>query len=221
MTNSLDIQQLWSQLSDKLDRNWKLNLEVIKSTNLGKAKKKMTSLIWILAFTLLFYGAASYLLIKMIVLNWGSTPIVVSGIILAVWTLMICIGTVQELELISRLDYSQPVTVLQKQLGQIRLIIIKYFRLISWILPFSFAFIPPFFMVLFGIDITAEAPINWMVWNVVIVIALFLPITLWINKKLSIKNADKDWMQSVLKGSGSQINEAIVLLQEIEKFEKE
>lgn len=221
MTQSMNIQNIWGELEKKLDRNWKLNLEIIRSTNLEKTRKKMTSFIWITSLTLAFYIFATYFFVHFTITSLGSPFIVASGIILASWTLLICIGAVHELELISRINYASPVTILQKQLSQIRLIVVKYLRLASWILPFSFVFIILFFKVLFGIDIAANAPLDWVLWNITISVALFLPLTIWINKKLNTRNIDKKWMYSVLKGNGSQIIDSIEFLKEIERFEKE
>lgn len=216
-----DVNSLWNTLEIKLDRNWKLNLELIRRTNLDRIKKKMSGLTWVVGITLAFYGIATLYFISFTANNLTSPFVALSGIILAIWTLSISIASIHELELISRVDYAKPIVDVQKNLNKLKLAIIRYFRLGVWILPFSFVFIIVFFKVLFNLDIAAEADRNWIIWNQVIIIGLFLPFTIWAHRKLSPQNADKEWMNKLLKGNGSQVNDAIVLLKEIEEFEKE
>ncbi len=216
-----DLQKIWMDIDQKLDRNWKLNLEIIKKTNLDKAKRKMNKLIWVIAITLAFYSVFAFLFVRFAVINWTSPHLAATGIILAVWTLLICVGAVHELEVISRVDYADPVTDLQKQLAKVRVLILRYLRIAAWILPFNFVFVMLFFKVIFGIDIVANAPTNWLIWNLVISVVLFLPLTIWIHRKLDPKHIDKKWMQALLKGNGSQISDAIDFIREIDEFEQE
>jgi flavoprotein len=41
------------------------------------------------------------------------------------------------------------------------------------------------------------------------------------HRKLNPKNADKKWLNWLLQGSGSQVNEALEFLKEIDEFVEE
>lgn len=215
------LKTLWQGLDEKLDRNWKLNLELIKQSNLDKARKKMNSLIWLKGLEISFYGAFTAVFVYMTVVNWPSLGLAGTGIVFAIWTLSICIGAVHELVMITEIDYAEPVATLQKKLIRIRLAIIKYLRLAVWILPFYFGFVILFFKVLWNVDIVAVGDPDWIKWNLVIAVVLFLPLAIWMHIKLNPKNANKKWMHSLLRGMGSQINDALHLLDEVENFEKD
>lgn len=215
-----NLQNLWASIDQKLDRTWKLNLEVIRQTNLNQVRSKMSSLIWVKGFTLAFYLLFTLLFIGFAAANWPAPNMVVTGILFAAWTLAIAVASVHELSLIRSIDYSEPVTVLQKKLGQLRLTIIRYLRLCVWILPLNFGFIILFFKVLWGVDIVDVGNTAWMIGNITFSLVVFVPLAVWLHRKLSPENAHKPWMNRVLRSNGSQITEALTFLKEIEKFER-
>jgi len=221
MTTSLEeIKLLWNTYEQKLDRNYKLNLELLKRTNLDKAKNKIRKLTWMTGITLAFYVMVTFFLVVFAIGNISSISVAVSSGILALWTLLISIAAIHELELISRMDYSAPVAELQKRMSQLKLVIIRYLRLGVWIFPLYMVFVVMFFKVIFGIDIVANADTGWLLWQLPVML-LFTLGAIWAQKKLSPKNAEKPWMNKLLSGNGSQITEALSLLDEIEQFEKE
>ncbi len=214
------LQALWKTLDQKLDRNWQLNLEIIRKTNLDKARRKMNGLIRTISITLAFYALLASWFIHLTIQNWSSPFVAGSFMIIAVWSLFLCFAAIRELTLITQIDYTSPILELQKKLSHIRLMILRHLRILVWILPFSFVFVILFFKLLFGIDIAANAPLDWIIWNNVICLVLFVPLSLWLYKRLSPQNADKAWMQKALKGSGSQLTDALELLKEIREFEE-
>jgi hypothetical protein len=216
-----DLQKIWAGLDAKLDRNWKLNLELIRQTNLDKVQRKMTNLIWMKGIGLAFYVLSTILFVSFTASNWATSHIAAAGIILSVWTLAGCITFIRELSMISQLDYAAPITTLQKNLNQIKLVIISHLRVAVWIAPLYFVFIIVFFKVLFGIDIVAIGDPNWIWANGLLSVLVFLPAAIWVHIKLSPKNADKKWMNGLLRGNGSQVSDAMGFLTEIERFEEE
>ncbi|MEQ9440391.1 MAG: hypothetical protein RIG62_15155 [Cyclobacteriaceae bacterium] len=215
-----NLRTIWTGIDQKLDRNWKLNLKVIRQTNLNQVRRKMTQLIWVKGFTLAFYLLFTLLFAGFAVANWPIPHLVATGALFALWTLAVSVASIHELALVRSLDYAEPVTVLQKKLGQLRLTIISYLRLGVWVLPLNFGFIILFFKVLWGVDIVAVGDPAWMIGNIIFSIVVFVPLSLWLHRKLSPENAYKPWMNRVLGGNGSQITGALAFLKEIEKFER-
>jgi len=216
-----DLKLSWANLDQKLDRNWKLNLQLIRQTNLDKAQRKITNLIWAKGLALAVYFISLILFVEFTFDNLGVIHLATTGILLSTWTLAICITSIHELHLITTIDYALPVPDLQKKLVSIRLATVKYLRLGIWIIPLSFAFTILFFKAIFGVDIVAVGDTNWMIANGVFSLVVFVPLAIWLTKKISPKNAEKKWMNKLLKGNGSQITTAIDFLKEIESFEKE
>ena len=216
-----ELKSIWNQINEKLDRNWQLNMELIRRTNLNKVKTKMRRQIWINGLTLTFYMFWALLFIIFVIKNWYVPYVALAGAILGVWTLAICAASIHELELITSLDYAQPINELQKKLSRIKLLMIRYLRLGVWIFPLYFVFIVLMFWMFWGIDIITMGDQTWIIGNVIISIIVFLPLSIWAHSKLSAKNAHTKWMNALLRGNGNQIVEALKLIEEIEVFEKE
>ncbi len=216
-----NIKQIWTEVSEKLDRNWRLNLELIRNTNLDKAKNKLRGLIWVKGITLGFYVVTAILFLSFAIVNWQVPHIAGSGMILALWAGAICVASIHELELLNNLNYEDPINVMQKKLSKIKLTFIRYLRLGVWIIPLYFVFIILLIKVLWGVDIVAVGDRTWILSNVVISVVVFLPFAVWAHFKLSPENVHTKWMNRLLQGNGSQISDAIQLLDDIERFETE
>jgi hypothetical protein len=87
--------------------------------------------------------------------------------------------------------------------------------MVLMILPFHMAFVVVINEILFNVDLIKVADPLWMIAQTLV---LILP-TIWIYRNLSPKNAHKKWVNWLLQGNGSQINEAQNFINEIEKFE--
>ena len=220
MNNLQNVEKLWSELNEKMDRNWKLNLEILKTANLDKARRKLRHLIFINSLTLIFYGIFAILFAIFAVRNWDVLHYAITGIVLATWTTLVCAAAIHEVELLTGIDYSKPIPDLQKRLIKMKLTSIKYMRLAVWIFPLNFAFIILFFKFLFGVDIVAIADQSWLIGNLIFSAVFFVPLAIWAHRKLSPENAHKPWINALLRGNGSQITEAAGYLSEIEAFEK-
>lgn len=214
------LQQTWNRFEQKLDQNRQLNLHLLRKVNLEKTKSKLSSLIWQQELTIIFYLMAGSWFIYFSAAHWGNWTSVFSGGILAVWSFIGTASAIYQLQLILNLDYSKPVIQLQKKLMTLKTSIIKNLRLAGWILPFYMAFVVVGFQVLFGVDIIREMEPHVLVWNGIFSVSLIF-VSLWIHKKLSPINADKDWLNWLIQGSGSQVNEALEFLKEINEFENE
>lgn len=215
-----ELQQTWSRFEQKLDQNRKLNLQLLKKVNLDKAQTKLRGLVWQQSLTIFFYAVAGSWLMYFSATHWGIWHYVASGGILAVWSFIATASAIHQLQLILSTDYSAPVLQLQKKLMSIKISIIKNLRLAGWVLPFYLAFMVVGFEILFGVDLIGQMESQVLIWNGMLSLLLIF-VAGWIHKKLDPKNADKDWLNWLIQGSGSQVNEALEFLNEIEEFEKE
>ena len=220
MKENQNIEQLWSEINEKMDRNWKINFELVRRMNLDKAKRSLKRLIWIESITLAFYALCALFFVTFAVRNWDVLHYAITGVLLAGWTILICIAAIHEIHLLTSIDYSDPIPSLQKKLTELKLTTIKYLRLAVWILPLNFAFIILFFHFIFGVDIVSIAGTTWLIGNLIFSVVVFVPLAIWGHRKLSPINANKPWMNALLRGNGSQIDDAARFLHEIHAFEK-
>jgi hypothetical protein len=210
-----NLQNTWSKHEEKLQKSINLNLELLKRVNVKSARSKMTSLIWINALTLVFYQVVMWYFVYYSVIRWPIVQFVIAGLLLAVWSGIISYGAIRQLKLILEIDYASPVTIVQKQLQKVKIAIVHFLRMALMILPFHMVFIIVINDILFNVDIINLADPVWMILQTLI---LIIP-TIWIYRNLSPKNANKKWVNWLLRGNGSQINEAENYIKEIEEFE--
>lgn len=220
MKDFIDLQQAWARHERKLDQNRKLNLKLLRKVNLKNTRSKLKQLVWQNALTAIFYIFAALYFIKFTNDHWPVLHFLLSGMALAGWSGTIAYGAIKQLRLILMIDYSGPVTELQKKLSNIKIVIIKNLRLAGWALPFHIAFMVVAFEILFGIDIIRNSDSDWLMWNGILALG-FIGVAIFIHRKLSPANVDKKWINRLIQGSGSQVGEALEFLKEIEKFEKE
>jgi len=215
------LKQAWSGLEQKLNKNWKLNMALLRTTKLDTAKRKMHNLIWKKSVTLGFYGLFTFLFISYALSRWPVPHQVITGVVLAIWSLSFTITSAKELNLILSIDYSQAIPLVQRQLIEVKMAIIRYLRLGVWILPLYFSFVILFFDVILGVDIVERGEQTWLISNLLFSVVVFIPVALWIHHKLGPRNAGKKWMNSLLLGNGSQINDALMFLDDIKTYEDE
>ena len=208
-------RELWSQHEQQLQQQVSINTDLLRKINMDKVEKKMKSLVRIKAIALSFYILIGSLLIGYIVAKWPQPVFVISGVILAVLAFTIVYTSVKELKLILTIDYSATISQLQKQLLNIRSVVIKYLRKLIWIFPLYMAFVVLFFDLVFGINIIQHGDRIWILMQSVISVFVMIPLVVWMLKKLVPENADKKWMRWILKGNGTQITEALELLREV------
>ncbi len=109
----MDIKQLrdaWQNQEQKLEATRSLNIAVLKELKLDKAKSKINQLLFLPIISLVFFSL------------FFSFAFVVSS--------------VRQLHGILSLDYQQPVTILQRQLSNLKLSILFNLKIAAAILPF-------------------------------------------------------------------------------------
>ena len=216
----MKLQEAWARHETILGKNRKLNLELLRKVNIKSTQSKVKQLVWQSGATIAFYSVTALYFMKFTADHWPVWYFVLSGLAVTGWSLAIAFGSANQLRLMLAIDYSRPVTELQKTIAKIKLKIIKNLRLAGWTLPFYWAFMIVAFEVLFGIDIIKQNDRAWLIWNGVLSIG-FIGLAIFIHQKLREENIDKKWINWLLQGSGSQLSEAQGFLKEIEDFEKE
>lgn len=210
------IQGTWIEHEKKLEKSWKLNLELLRKVNVRSAQSKLTSLIWMNALTLIFYQAVLWFSVYFIAFHSTNMASFISGLTLIIWSGIISLGAVIQLKLILEIDYSAPVTIVQKHLQKVKIAIVHFIRMAFLILPVYIVFPVILFDILFDISLVHLMDPAWMIIQTLV---LVFP-TIWIYRNFSPKNVNKKWINWLLQGNGSQINEAQRFLNEIEVFEK-
>jgi len=216
-----DLKNIWAQYDQKIERNWQLNMHLLRQTNFDKAKSQLSYVTGLNVVSLVISGSLMILYASFVYQNIQSIYFAAAGLILFCWTLLIAISAIEQLNIIHSIDYSAPVLEIQKRLQKLRLCIIRYLRLSILVLPLYMAHTLFWSKLLLDLDMVQVADNNWWLVQGAITLVVFVPLTIWLFRKLSPKYVHKRWMSKIISGSGGkQIIKAIDLLEEIRQFEK-
>lgn len=215
-----DIQKLWKQSEALLDENRKLNLTLLKEIKLDKAKSSLIGLMFLPISTLTIYTIIGFYAIYFTINNSLQWYFTFSGSIVTFFSFWLVWSSIKQLKLITSIDYTEAVVKIQKKIAKLKIAVVQNLRIVAWLLPFG-PFVGIFFIkVIFHVDIMSLLDFN-MILSFGILTVLLEVISLILLKALHPKRINSKWLNWLLSGSGSQVNEALKYLSAIEDFQKE
>lgn len=213
-----DYQNLWQDLENSVEQNWKLDMDVLRQENLNKASSKLKNLFRVKLFILCFFLAVFAYLAVLIVKYLSTIATVVTLASFEFWIIIVICVLIYELFLINKFDYNDPLPILLKRLSLIKLSTIRLLRTGTLILPFNTILLG--YYIISGENMIKVIMLNGMDWPLIISLAFSMLVSIWSFRKLSPKNAKKKWMYELLRGNGSQVMDAIYFMNEIRSMEK-
>lgn len=217
---NVNIHELWKQNETLLDSTRKLNATLLREVKLDKAKSSLRSLLFLPISTILFFLFAASYALYFAVANWGTWYFMFSGAVVALFSVMLVVSSVKQLQQILSVDYNAPIVKLQKDISKIKFSVVTNLRIGAWLLPFS-PFIALFIVkALFQFDMV-EVMNYHMIVSFGIATIILEALSLMVLRALRPKNINKRWLNWLLQGSGSQVDEALGFLKQIEEFEQE
>ena len=215
------LKAIWSNHDKNLDRNMKLNLSTLNELNLKKTKSKMHNLMFRRIAEALCFLVVVMALGSFIASNLSLSAPTISALILIVFGIIGLIGSIGQIILVRLINYSDPITLIQKQLAQIKAHSVQVFKLLILSIPFYMSYIFFGFKLIFGTDLYAVADTKWLIVQFIISLSLLVP-TQWLYKQLCKKTTTHNWVKKLIEDlGGKQISKAVDFLEEIEKFKME
>lgn len=216
-----ELQQAWQQYDRKLDRHIKLNQQVLQEINRNKAQSRLRNLLIIRAIESVFFLGVMLILGNFMAQHWEHPPLLLSALVLNIFTIIGFSGSIGQIILIFRLDYSQPILAIQKKLKQIEAHLIQNLRLLLLSIPFYLAYLLIGFRALWGVDLYTHGNPTWWIAQIAFSVAL-IPVALWLYRKIHFRNMHIAWVRSFIYGAGGQsVEKALRLLGDLEEFEQE
>jgi hypothetical protein len=169
---------------------------------------------------MVFYIITTNYAIYFSIINKEIWYLMFSGAVIAFFSILLVISSIKQLSRILSVDYNSSIMEMQKKLVEIKLSILSNLRIAAYLIALS-PFVGIFFTkVLFNIDLVANIN-SEMIIPIAIITVLLEIISLLLLRALRYNNINKKWLNWLLVGSGSQVDEAIGFLNEIREFEKE
>ena len=227
MNNNDELMQLWQSYDKKLNTSLAINKHCIEAI---QTQKILTAFSHVKAYNYVEIGTGLFcmwLLGSFLANNITNLYFVAAAAVLMLFCLVAIIGAAHQLVLIGQLQYSGAVIAGQRKLTLmqstvfIQTSIVTYLRLALLSLPFYTAYLIIGFKVFFGINIVEQGNSNWWISQIVLSI-LFVPLSIWMYKKISYKNLHIPWVRTLIEGAGGKATrKAMDYIQELNEFEKE
>jgi hypothetical protein len=214
------LQSLWQQHETALTAQRQLNLHLLREINLGQAKASLRRLLFLPVSSLLFFGLVAAYALHFLFLHGQAWYYLVSGSLVLLFSTLLVLASIRQLYRLLTVDFQAPVVTLQRKLARLKSVMVDGLRIAAWALAFA-----PFFGVfiaqaLFGFDLVANQATG--LTGALFVLSLVLGLGAWLfSRALRPGNLHQQWINWLLAGSGSQVEEAMGFLGEIQAFEAE
>jgi hypothetical protein len=217
---NLDIQNIWKQSEALLEANRKLNLTLLKEMKLHKAKSSLFGLLFLPISTLFFYTITGFYAMYFAIEHAQFWYFAFSGAVVTFFSFWLVWSSIKQLKLILSINYTEAVVKIQEKLTMLKTSIVQNLRIVAWLLPFG-PFVGLFFVkAIFNIDLIVLLNFNMIISFGIATIILEV-VSLLLLRALHQKSFDSKWLNWLLLGSGSQVNDALQYLKSIEDFQKE
>ncbi len=216
----ISLQEIWKQNEMVLKNTRSLNLALLKEVKLDKVKRSLNNLLFLPISTMVFLGLVASYAIYFAVENLENWYFIFSGGVVAFFSVMLVVSSIMQLIQILTIDYNELVLKLQKDISRIKLSVVYKLKIVAWLLPFG-PFVGLFVIkALFNFEMMTLVNFNLILLVGITTIILEI-LSLLLLRALKPKNANKKWLNWLLWGSGSQVNEALRFLGQIEDFKTE
>lgn len=216
-----ELKELWKHYDARLEKNWNLNLKLIKDMKLEKTKSSMNRFTFFMSLSILFDFFIANYLVKFIIDNFSNITLTAPAYLLSIITCIAIIWSFYQLGLVLTIGYSAPVVDIQKKIEKLRLEKLKFNKFIFYV---SYPFVYFGGFVLLHLDIT-QFPVSWMIPNIVLAI-LWIPLCNWLIRKYNTPGLTSKFWKSLSKDSSltpesasMSLNKSLTFLKEIREFE--
>lgn len=196
----------------------KQHLSLLREVKLDKAASALRSLLFLPLSTLVFFTFTASYSLFFVVSQWESWYFAFSGAVVAFFSVLYMIVSIRQLQQILSLRYSEPILALEKDISRIKSSVVDNLSIAVWLLPFGPFVGVFFFKVFFNFDLTSIVSLDFLASFGLITILLEV-ISLLLLKAFSAKNLDKKWLNSLLRGNGSQVDEALAFVHQAKESE--
>jgi lysylphosphatidylglycerol synthetase-like protein (DUF2156 family) len=208
---------LWKEQYEKIDQSLAINKRILKETISQKARSALRSLIRIKAFGivaailwLLVLGAA----LSVAILNYSSAAnyFVISVSAIFFINVKALYDYIKHLVWVNNINYDGSITEIQKKLVKLQLSIFQHVRIMFLQLPFWTTFTLS--------DKWFPQHASWMyIIFQILFTASFIYLAFWLYKNITLANANKKWVKSLIEGAGGKsVSKALEFYKEIEEF---
>jgi hypothetical protein len=217
-----DLRKTWAEYDRKLDTNIRLSRQLLVATNLNRVRSPLRRLAFFLGVESVIQFAVVVALGSFIYENMATPRFALAGAALDVFAIAILIAMIRQIASALQIDYDKPIAVIQKQLGKLRVLRIRYIQGIFLVA--TLVWTPLLIVALkgfWGLDAYRLFGTAYLVANVLVGVAI-IPLAIWLSKKFGDRMGRSPMIQRFMRDlAGYNLNAATGSLATLAKFEEE
>jgi hypothetical protein len=217
-----DLRKTWAEYDRKLDTNIRLSRQLLVATNLNRVRSPLRRLAFFLGVESVIQFAVVVALGSFIYENMATPRFALAGAALDVFAIAILIAMIRQIAGALQIDYDKPIAVIQKQLGKLRVLRIRYIQGIFLVA--TLVWTPLLIVALkgfWGLDAYRLFGTAYLVANVLVGVAI-IPLAIWLSKKFGDRMGRSPMIQRFMRDlAGYNLNAATGSLATLAKFEEE
>ena len=127
-----ELKNIWSAYDKKLERNWSLNLKLVKEMNLQKTKSSINIFTFIKSLEIIFFFIAAHYLINFIIDNYQNFSLTAPAYLLSTVSYIALIWGFYHIGLVLMINLSEPIIDIQKKIEKLKIQKLRYNKFIFY-----------------------------------------------------------------------------------------
>jgi len=216
---AVELKKILEAYDRKLDKTLRLNKLSMKNIQLEKSQNSTKKILISRVFEVAAFSFLTIFLSRYIANNWDHTHLLISGVIVNIFSLLALVGSIGQLVLLQQIDYSKPIVEIRKKIELINAHGLLFVKIIFLSAPFWWSYAIVAIDLFLGVDLYVHLDSDFVLRYLVFNFLLIIPL-IWFLNKLSYKNLHINWIRKTIGFLiGRKTNKALIFLNEIEKFE--
>ncbi len=215
---ALELKKIMAAYDNKLDKTLRLNKSLMNELRLEKSQNSIKKILRYRIFEVVIFSFLAIFLGWYIANNLDQTHLVISGIILHVFTLVALVGSIGQIVLLQQIDFSKPIIEIRKKIELVNSHGLLFVKLIFLSAPVWWSYAIVAIDLFLGTDLYLYLDPDFVLRYLVINFLLIIPL-LWVFYKLSYKNLHIKWVRKTIRlFTGTKTMKALEFLNDIEEF---
>ncbi len=215
---ALELKKIMAAYDNKLDKTLRLNKSLMNELRLEKSQNSIKKILRYRIFEVVIFSFLAIFLGWYIANNLDQTHLVISGIILHVFTLVALVGSIGQIVLLQQIDFSKPIIEIRKKIELVNSHGLLFVKLIFLSAPVWWSYAIVAIDLFLGTDLYLYLDPDFVLRYLVINFLLIIPL-LWVFYKLSYKNLHIKWVRKTIRlFTGTKTMKAVEFLNDIEEF---
>ncbi|NVK55112.1 MAG: hypothetical protein HWE26_05820 [Alteromonadaceae bacterium] len=193
-----DFRNTWQQQNNDSVAAITINQTMLTEMKVNKQMKALTNMKWARIIESAVFFCIIVVLGQYIGNDFSVSAAKISAVILSVFAIVGLAGNIGQIVLVSSVDYTKPVSELQKDMYRLCAHKLQLTKLLFMSVPFYMAYVFIGFDVILGVDLFEHLAPH-MVWFYGVSSVVLFVATTWFLTKLNYNNINTSWVKNVIQ----------------------